>query len=93
MEDYRGACAAAGVEWEVEGVRSADGVEVRVVVGGAVVGEGEGGDGRGGRRRNVVVVYFQGYVFISFHFISTCVCVVCVLGVMDSYLLLTFGNI
>lgn len=60
-----------GVRWVVEGVRSGDGVEVRVVVGG--VGGGE--DGRGGRRRNVVVVYFQGCVFYSilFYFISTCV--------------------
>lgn len=84
-----------GVRWVVEGVRSGDGVEVRVVVGG--VGGGEGQDGRGGRRRNVVVVYFQGCVFyfILFYFISTCVYVwVCWVGGIGwtAYLLLTFAG-
>lgn len=86
MEDYcpsggkvgdggRGRGRGRGVKWVVEGVRSGDGVEVRVVVGG--VGGGEDGGEGGNGRRNVVVVYFQGCVFyfVLFYFISTCVCV------------------
>ena len=64
-----------GVGWREERIRSGDGVEVAVLVGGV---EREGrddveGDGDGMRegkrekvkekgRRNIVVVYFQGYV-------------------------------
>ena len=68
-----------GVGWREERIRSGDGVEVAVLVGGVeregrddVEGDGDGmREGKGEqvrekgrrRRRNIVVVYFQGYVY------------------------------
>ena len=84
VADYVGSEACAGprengkfgVGWREERIRSGDGVEVAVLVGGVREGrddmEGEGDGTREGkrekvreegRRRNIVVVYFQGYVY------------------------------
>ena len=72
------ACAGpgeSGVGWREERMRSGDGVEVAVLVGGVREGR-EDGDGMSEgereevrekegrrRRRDIVIVYFQGYVY------------------------------